>query len=130
MKHPYHPHGNQQCNRRLDPQPLISRTESAWVGGPVPKVLRQVRGGFGSSTTSRRRIWIVYDKSEEDLDRLQQVGGGFGSSTTSRRRIWIVYYKSGENLDRLLQVGEGLASIHRRAPVPADYSDFINDAIP
>jgi hypothetical protein len=35
--------------------------------------LRQVRGGFGSSTTSRRRIWIVYYKSEED---------------------WIVYYKS------------------------------------
>jgi hypothetical protein len=71
--------------------------------------LRQVGGGFGSSTTSQRRIWIIYDKSEEDLDRLLQVGGG---------------------LDRLLQVGEGLASIHRRAPIPADYSDLINDAIP
>jgi hypothetical protein len=32
--------------------------------------LPQVRGGFGSSTTSRRRTWIVYHKSEEDLDRL------------------------------------------------------------
>jgi hypothetical protein len=72
----------------------------------------------------------VYYKSEEDLDRLQQVGGGFGSTTTSRRRIWIIYYKSDEDLDHLLQVGEGLASIYRRAPVPADYSDFINDAIP
>jgi hypothetical protein len=49
--------------------------------------LPQVGGAFGSSTTSRRRIWIVYDKSEEDLDHLRQVGGGFGSSTTSRRRI-------------------------------------------
>jgi hypothetical protein len=92
--------------------------------------LRQVGGGFGSSITSRRRIWIVYDKSDEDLDRLPQVRGGFGSSMTSRRRIWIVYYKSEEDLDRLLQVEEGLASIHRRAPVPADYSDFINNAIP
>jgi hypothetical protein len=45
--------------------------------------LRQVGGRFGSSTTSRRRIWIIYDKLEEDLDRLRQVGGGFGSSTTS-----------------------------------------------
>jgi hypothetical protein len=33
-------------------------------------------------------------------------------------------------LDRQLQVGGGLASIHQRAPVPADYSDFINDALP
>jgi hypothetical protein len=47
--------------------------------------LPQVEGGFGSSTTSRRRIWIVYHKSEEDLDRLLQVGGGFGLSPTSRR---------------------------------------------
>jgi hypothetical protein len=80
------------------------------------------------STTSRRRIWIIYDKSEEDLDHLGQVGGGFGSSTTSRRRIWIAYYKSEEDLDHLLQVGEGLTNIHRRAPVRTDYSDFINDA--
>jgi hypothetical protein len=33
-------------------------------------------------------------------------------------------------LDRLLQVGRGLASIHRRAPVSPDYSDFVNDALP
>jgi hypothetical protein len=33
-------------------------------------------------------------------------------------------------LDCLLQVGGGLASINRRALVPADYSDFINDALP
>jgi hypothetical protein len=56
--------------------------------------LPQVGGGFGSSTTSRRRICIVYHKSEEDLDRLRQVGAGFVSSITSRRRIWIIYYKS------------------------------------
>jgi hypothetical protein len=51
-------------------------------------------------------------------------------STTSRKRIWVIYYKSEEDLDRLLQVEEELASIHRMAPVPNDYSDFINNAIP
>jgi hypothetical protein len=71
--------------------------------------LRQVGGGFGSSTTSQRRIWIIYDKSEEDLDRLLQVGGG---------------------LDRLLQVGGGLATIYRRASVSVDYSNFNDDASP
>jgi hypothetical protein len=130
LKHLYHPHGYQPCYRQLDRQPGTPRTESPSVGGPVPQVLCQVGGGFGSSTTSRRRIWVIYDKSEEDLYRLPQVGGGFGSSTTSRSRICIVYYKSEEDLDHLLQVGEGLAGIHRRAPVPADYSDFINDVIP
>jgi hypothetical protein len=49
---------------------------------------------------------------------------------TTRRRIWIAYYKSEEDLDHLLQVGEGPASIHRMVPIPADYSDFINNAIP
>jgi hypothetical protein len=43
------------------------------------------------------------------LDHLPQVGGGFGSSTT---------------------VGEGLATVYRRAPVSADYLDFINYALP
>jgi hypothetical protein len=38
--------------------------------------LLQVGGGFGSSTTSWRRIWIAYYKSEEDLDRLLQIGEG------------------------------------------------------
>jgi hypothetical protein len=71
-----------------------------------------------------------FTKSKENLDHLPQVRDGFGSSTTSRRRIWIVYYKSEEDLDRLLQVGGRLASIHRRAPISADYSDFINDTLP
>jgi hypothetical protein len=93
--------------------------------------LPQVGGGFGSSTTSQRRIGIIYHKSEEDLwDHLPQVGGGFGSSTTSRRRIWIVYHKSEEDLDCLPQVGGGLATFHRKAPVSADYSNFINHALP
>jgi hypothetical protein len=64
------------------------------------------------------------------LDRLLQVGGGFGSSTTSRRRIWIVYHKPEEDLDRLLQVGGGPSTVHRRAPISADYWDFINNALP
>jgi hypothetical protein len=67
------------------------------------------------------------------LDHLPlQVGGGLGSSTTtSRRRTWIVYhYKSEEDLDHPPQVRGGLATIHRRAPISADYSDFINDALP
>jgi hypothetical protein len=41
--------------------------------------LRQVRGGFGSSTTSQKRIWIAYYKSEEDLDRLLQVKEGLAN---------------------------------------------------
>jgi hypothetical protein len=41
-----------------------------------------------------------------------------------------VYHKSEEDLDRLLQVGEGLASIHQRASIPANYSDFMNGALP
>jgi hypothetical protein len=28
--------------------------------------LPQVEGGFGPSTTGQRRIWIIYNKSEED----------------------------------------------------------------
>jgi hypothetical protein len=64
------------------------------------------------------------------LDHLPQVGGGFGSSTTSWRRIWIVYHKSKEDLDCLLQAEGRLASIHQRALVPDDYSNFINDALP
>jgi hypothetical protein len=126
LKHPYHLHGRQPCNRRLNRQIGTPRTKFPSVGGPLPRV----GGGFGSSMTSQRRIWIIYDKSEEDLDRLLQVGGGFGLSMISRRRIWITCYKSEEDLDRLLQVGEGLASIHRRAPIPVDYSDHINNAIP
>jgi hypothetical protein len=50
--------------------------------------------GRRSSTTSRRRIWIVYDKSKEHLDGLRQVGGEFGLPTASRRRIWIIYFNS------------------------------------
>jgi hypothetical protein len=41
--------------------------------------LPQVGGGFGSSTISRRRIWIVYHKSKEDLDCLPQVRGGLAT---------------------------------------------------
>jgi hypothetical protein len=41
--------------------------------------LQQVGGGFGSSMTSRRRIWIIYDQSEEDLDHLLQVGEGLAN---------------------------------------------------
>jgi hypothetical protein len=33
-------------------------------------------------------------------------------------------------LDRLPQLEGGQATLHRRAPFPADYSDFINDATP
>jgi hypothetical protein len=65
------------------------------LGDDLDRLL-QVRGGFGSSTTSWRMIWIVYYKSELDLHHLPQVGGGFGSSTTSRRRIWIIYDKLEE----------------------------------
>jgi hypothetical protein len=49
-------------------------------------------------------------------------------------RSEVLYHKSfsesEEDLDRLPQVGGGLATVHRRAPVFADYSDFINDAPP
>jgi hypothetical protein len=41
--------------------------------------LRNVGEGFGSSTTSRRRIGIAYYKSEEDSDRLLQVGEGLAN---------------------------------------------------
>jgi hypothetical protein len=64
------------------------------------------------------------------LGRLPQVGGGFGSFTTSRKRIWIVYHKLEEDLDRLSQDRGGPATVYRRAPVFANYSDFINDAQP
>jgi hypothetical protein len=50
-----------------------------------------------------------YDKSEENLDRLLQVGGGFGSSTSSWRR-------TSQHLSN--------------GSILADYSDFINNAIP
>jgi hypothetical protein len=97
---------------------------------PLNRIPLGPRSHTTSSSFSQRRICIIYYKSEDGFDRLLQVGGGFGSSTTSQRRIWIIYHKSVEDLDCLLQVGGGLASIHRRAPVPADYSDFINDALP
>jgi hypothetical protein len=48
--------------------------------------LNRIPLGRSSSMTSRSRMWIVYYKSEENLDHLLQVGGGFGSSTSSRRR--------------------------------------------
>jgi hypothetical protein len=70
------------------------------VGGGFDRLL-QVGGGFGSTTECRRRIWIVYDKSEEDWDRLLQVGGGFGSSATSRRRT-SQHPSKGSHLPRLL----------------------------
>jgi hypothetical protein len=40
------------------------------------------------------------------------------------------FSESEEDLDRLPQVGGGLATVHRRAPLSIDYSDFINDASP
>jgi hypothetical protein len=66
------------------------------------------------------------------LDHLLRVGGGFGSSTTTtRRRTWIVcHYNLEEDLVCLPQVGGGLAAVHQRAPISADYSDFVNDALP
>jgi hypothetical protein len=73
---------------------------------------------------------VLYHKSKKDVDRLRQVKGAFGWSTTSRRSIWIAYCKSEENLDRLLQIGEGPANIYRMVSIPADYLDFINNAIP
>jgi hypothetical protein len=75
------------------------------------------------------RLAILYHKLGDDLDRLLQVRGGFGSSTTSWRMIWIVYYKSELDLHHLPQVGGVLATVHQRAPVPTDYSDFINNTL-
>jgi hypothetical protein len=67
--------------------------------------LNQIPLSQRSSTTSRRRIWIVYDKSKENLDRLQQVEGEFGWSTD----------KLKEDLDHLLQVAGGFGlSCHTR----------------
>jgi hypothetical protein len=63
--------------------------------------LRQVGERFGSSTTSRRMIWIAYYKSKEDLDRLLQVREGLA------------------NIYRRAPI-----------PPPPDYSDLINNAIP
>jgi hypothetical protein len=40
------------------------------------------------------------------------------------------FRESEEDLDHLPQVGGGVATVHRRAPIPVDYSDFINDASP
>jgi hypothetical protein len=80
--------------------------------------------------TNPPRSEVLYHKSEKDLDCLRQVERAFGWSTTSRMRIWIAYCKSEEDLDRLLQVGEGPTNIYRMVPIPVDYSDFINNAIP
>jgi hypothetical protein len=73
---------------------------------------------------------VLYHKLEKDLDHLRQVEGAFGWSTTSQRRIWIAYYKSEEDLDCLLQVGEAPTSIYQMVPILADYSNFINNAVP
>jgi hypothetical protein len=93
LKHPYHVHGNQPCNWWLDPEPITPQTESASIIGSVPQVLPQLKGGFGSPTTSWRRIWIVYDKLEEDLDRLLQAGGEVASihqrAPRPRRLLWL-----------------------------------------
>jgi hypothetical protein len=43
-------------------------------------------------------------------------------------RSEVLYYKSEKGLDRLLQVGEGPANIYQMVPIPADYSDFINNS--
>jgi hypothetical protein len=109
QKHPYHLHGCQLCNRQLDRQHGTPWTESVLVQGPVSQVLLLVGKGFRSSTTSWRRIWIIYHKSEEDLD---------------------VNHKLEKDLDHLPQVRGGQATLHRRAPVHAGYSDFIKDALP
>jgi hypothetical protein len=62
-------------NRAIDD--LIDNSKPLKSSPPRPEVLyhkseedldrlRQVGEGFGSPTTSRRRIWIVYYKSEKD----------------------------------------------------------------
>jgi hypothetical protein len=88
-------------NRAIDN--LINNLEPLELSLPQPEVLPT------SPSMSWRRIWIIYNKSEEDLDRLPQVGGGFGLSTTSWMRT---------------------SHVHQRAPISADYSDFIDNASP
>jgi hypothetical protein len=111
LKHPHHPHGNQLCNRRLDRQLGIPRNESPLAGGPLP----QVEEGCGSSTTSQRSIWMVYDKSEEHLDRLLQVGGEFGSSTSNRRRA-SQHLSNGFDPRRLLGLHQQRHTFTKRPP--------------
>jgi hypothetical protein len=108
----------------------VQSTTRSTTWNPLNQVYLGPRSCAISSSLSRRRIWIVYHKSEEDLDHIPQVRGEFGSSAMSRRRIWIIYHKSEENLDRLPQVGGRLATVHRRVPVSADYLDFFNDTLP
>jgi hypothetical protein len=80
--------------------------------------LNQIPLGRRSSTTSQRRIWIIYNKSKEHLDGLRQDGGEFGSFITSQRRVWIVYFKSEKDQP---------ASIEW-FPSPPTYSNFSNNA--
>jgi hypothetical protein len=116
MKQPYHPHGNQPCNRRLG-------TLSPLVESPLP----QVGEGFGSSTTSRRSIWMVYDKSEENLDRLLQVGGGFGLSTSSRRST-NQHLSNGSHPRRLLELHQQRRTFTKRPPRPDGASILVRRA--
>jgi hypothetical protein len=53
---------------------------------------------------------------------------------SSLPRSEVLYHKFfselEEDLDHLPQVGGGLATVHQRALVSADYSDFIDDSSP
>jgi hypothetical protein len=68
LKQPYH---RMEINRAIDDseplKPNCPRSELLYHKLEEDlDHLRQVGGEFGSPTTSRRRIWIVYYKSEKD----------------------------------------------------------------
>jgi hypothetical protein len=108
-------------------QPGTPQTESTMVQGPVPLVLLLVGGGFGWSTTSWRRIWMVYHKLEEDLDHLLQVRGGFGSSTTSRRRT-SRHPSKGSRLRWLLRLHQWCTTRIKRPPGLDGASNLVGQA--
>jgi hypothetical protein len=91
----------------------------------------RIRFGSRSYTTSSSlrqwRIWIVYYKSEEDLDHLPQVGVGFGSSTTSWRRT-SHHPSKGSSLRWLLRLHQWRSTLIKQPPGPECASNFVGRA--
>jgi hypothetical protein len=76
---------------------------------------------------SWRRIWIVYYKSKEYLDRLLQVGGIFGSSTTSQRRT-SQHPSKGSHPGRLLRFHQRRTTLIKWPPRPDGASILVGRA--
>jgi hypothetical protein len=70
---------------------------------------------------------MVYDKLEENLDRLLQVGGGFGSSTLSWRRT-SQHLLNGSHPRQLLGLHQQCHTFTKRPPRPDDASILVGRA--